>query len=1470
MDNNDENKYASSSMKIPIFDGMDKSKYQEWEDDLIAVLEYHDIEEYVDEAWKDVKMPAKTDTDDTAILQRKEMKKAKAILVRATSQLPSMIAKEAQTPYEALSKLREKYSVQKIREDFDTLDNDWNNFKIDDVTTDPDLIFKTLEEQSKKLGIFGDRYKKDSLQMLSKLACSLPKEYEHIFTYLNTNEERAKSFDEQLVTAKAMISSHYKTKIIQKNNGSRSMIFMLSGDKFNKKDNNSRMKCEFCGKDNHTAYKDGKPFCYKLKKKLKKENKFQNKHTGNQDINNLFVNCIYSSKHESSRTSWLGDTGAQCHVLCASKEETGVAKNKIKMGNRSSSDVLRYEDITLNNEQGQDLMLKNVRVVKGMVTNVISLLQLVDEGWEMITKMVNGKKTIEMTKHGAKFIFYEQERKNLCFLTAKIVDNQFVGNVIDTKKDRSPKTDHQELSSWPYDDFHDKFGHHGDAKLRLIAQRLGYKLTGKPSACDACNLIKSKAKAIPRMTKTVVMEVGGKVGLDITGPFPLTSGTNHRPINQKLYWFSMIDHYSKKMVNSFHSQKDALVDFVAEAHAFMRGRKTPIQTIRMDNAGENVAVEKFCNENNIQVEYTPPDTPKLNGIIERAFAIRWEKAKILLQAAGLKDKIKKNKKILTQAIKTACFLTEECPTKDGPSPNDLFYGLNRKLKVRPADFVEWGRVGFVANKRTRTTKMNARGVPMLMVGYAFNHPSGTYEMYNPATDTIVVSNSIKWSSFTRWDLQATDPTIKNLLQDSTRPPVTVIDDDISSSAKVKFNDSPPQVLTDDQTVLSSDGKSLSLDTLDESSAAPPHTSPRRTRSQGFQPPPVVTLDNSRVQRALNKLSTSSTYKVTGNTSATPLFTPTTDDNTIHHIFTDDMLLAYSSAGGTFPPLEDDEDDILDFFLFHTCIQSDPGEPKSWKEALEGPEREWWVKSMTSEFNNFLSRGAWEFVDRSSVYEQDRKLIPTKLVFKKKDEIDGSIRFKTRDVTLGFMMIPGVDFTERFSPVATDEALRLQIAINLKFHHKGWITRSCDVEAAFLESDMDTDMYIEPHPAMVVCGFMTEEQRKRKAIKLLKSMYGNVDAAIKFFKTLTGHITEDEDLKMIQSKTDPCVFYKLNKNKELMLIVSVTVDDCAITGTNKNIDLFMDGLEKRFKITRDGILSKHLGVHYEWGTTDDGKQYCKASMDKKVNAAIETYEKHKKKEVRAQRTPGIPNLQLLKHGGEPIEIDLYRSLVGQIMFFTTKVGLKIGAATRALSAHMSNPGPEHWRALERLIGFLKEMKLKGIMYLEPETFQVLALADTDFANCKETRRSVGCSVISVGGCIVDWWVAKHHTVSDSSCEAEYKELAKCAKGVKFVQMLLAEFNLVEYPGLIGEDNQGTIFLAENLQVSQRTKHIDTKFHFIREFISNMNQVQQGKLFKIDTKENTADIGTKNVNVQTYVKHEKEIDGGMRNLRKYITK
>ena len=78
--------------------------------------------------------------------------------------------------------------------------------------------------------------------------------------------------------------------------------------------------------------------------------------------------------------------------------------------------------------------------------------------------------------------------------------------------------------------------------------------------------------------------------------------------------------------------------------------------------------------------------------------------------------------------------------------------------------------------------------------------------------------------------------------------------------------------------------------------------------------------------------------------------------------------------------------------------------------------------------------------------------------------------------------------------------------------------------------------------------------------------------------------------------------------------------------------------------------------------------------------------------------GIPNKTLVKSEDKVIDIDNYRSFVGKIMFVATKVCPKIGSAVRALSSHISNPGTAHWNAMNRLVGYMKKMKLKGIKYV----------------------------------------------------------------------------------------------------------------------------------------------------------------------------
>ena len=491
------------------------------------------------------------------------------------------------------------------------------------------------------------------------------------------------------------------------------------------------------------------------------------------------------------------------------------------------------------------------------------------------------------------------------------------------------------------------------------------------------------------------------MGLDISGPFPLTGGKWNKAIKEKLYWYGLSDHYSKKMLMNFGNNKSQIVIFVRQAHDFMKTRGTPIQTIRMDNSGENKEVEKICkNELNIGVEYTPPDTPKLNGVVERGFAIRWEKAKILMQNAGLKDEVKRRKKILIKAITMASYLVEECPQKGSVlSSNDLFFGTNQKNRVKLHHCIEWGRLGFVPDKRTHTKKMDSRGKPMMMVGYALDHPSGTYEFYKPSTNNIIVSNSVKWNDFSRWEVSGSDSAIGQLLQEKSE-----VNESESDSDDDVFSDSP---LVKKVRFNQDTNSQCDVNFGNSNNGNDEHFGDEESSTLGTNAGAIVSVGRSgstdvqvskekvaKVQRALKKLSTSPSYKVTGNVVPYNVFERESknDEAEINVILTEEMMFSFRSVGGMVD--HSDEDYLNEQLVMHMCIQSDPGEPTRWQDAFNGPEREWWLKSTIAEFNNFLGRNAWKFVPLSEVKKRGRKLIPTKLVFKKKDEIDGSIRFKT--------------------------------------------------------------------------------------------------------------------------------------------------------------------------------------------------------------------------------------------------------------------------------------------------------------------------------------------------------------------------------------------------------------------------------------------------------------------------------------------
>ena len=102
--------------------------------------------------------------------------------------------------------------------------------------------------------------------------------------------------------------------------------------------------------------------------------------------------------------------------------------------------------------------------------------------------------------------------------------------------------------------------------------------------------------------------------------------------------------------------------------------------------------------------------------------------------------------------------------------------------------------------------------------------------------------------------------------------------------------------------------------------------------------------------------------------------------------------------------------------------------------------------------------------------------------------------------------------------------------------------------------------------------------------------------------------------------------------------------------------------------------------YDFVRDDDGDMCALCLMKKKVQDIVDTYEAFIGTEVKVFDSPGAPNSVLDKNEGEVVDINMYRSLVGKIMFFVTKLGPKMCNAVRDLARHMSNPGDPHWKAL----------------------------------------------------------------------------------------------------------------------------------------------------------------------------------------------
>ncbi|GKD91218.1 hypothetical protein Tco_1366725 [Tanacetum coccineum] len=135
--------------------------------------------------------------------------------------------------------------------------------------------------------------------------------------------------------------------------------------------------------------------------------------------------------------------------------------------------------------------------------------------------------------------------------------------------------------------------------------------------------------------------------------------------------------------------------------------------------------------------------------------------------------------------------------------------------------------------------------------------------------------------------------------------------------------------------------------------------------------------------------------------------------------------------------------------------------------------------------------------------------------------------------------------------------------------------------------------------------------------------------------------------------------------------------------------------------------------------------------------------------------------------------------------------------------------------------------------------VIGFVDSDYAKDPDKGRSITSYAFLVQGCVVSWKVTLQHVVALSTTEAEYMTLTEAVKEAIWLKGLLEELGVELNTVVVNCDNQGAIHLSRNYVFHERTKHINVRYHFIREVL----EAKTVKVLKVGTEHNAADALTK---------------------------